>query len=79
MRKKKNILVICMVILLVMALLVNVVSESTKPFVMTVTFIFFAFYMIVFFSMWRCPHCDRFLGRLDSATHCKYCGKELYK
>lgn len=26
---------------------------------------------------WRCPYCDKFLGRLDDkAKYCRHCGKE---
>lgn len=26
---------------------------------------------------WRCPHCDRHLGRLSDMKYCPHCGKSL--
>lgn len=29
-------------------------------------------------TYWRCPHCGRFLGRLDAkASFCPFCGEKL--
>ncbi len=79
MRKKKNIFTVCIVAILLIAFSVYLVPDAIKPFFMAVSIISVTIFMIVFFAMWRCPHCGRSLGRLDNATHCKYCGKKLYE
>lgn len=32
---------------------------------------------VLILRFWRCPHCDRSLGRLSDLKYCPYCGKSL--
>lgn len=32
------------------------------------------FVLVVF---WRCPHCDKSLGKLGNLKYCPYCGEKL--
>ena len=56
------------------------VSYSTySRITMILSFVLLIAFILLWFLLWRCPHCSEHLGRTDSCKYCKHCGKELYK
>ena len=65
--------------LIVLFLLVSILgSVFSKEIALSVIIPLLIVWFVLYIKWWKCPHCNRSLGRLEhGVTHCKYCGKEL--
>lgn len=74
--QKKKILFATLIILLILASLFS--SVFSKEIALLIIIPLLIIWFVLYNKWWKCPHCNRSLGRLEhGVTHCKYCGKEL--
>ena len=66
--------------LLISVFVMLAISYGTYSLIAIIlSFILLIAFIILWFLLWRCPHCSEHLGRMGSYKYCKHCGKELYK
>ena len=74
--KRNRIILLCLIALLIpLAILAN-------KLVTPLSFVPLLGWLILYFAavhlLWRCPHCDGYLGKVNKVpTHCPHCGEEL--
>lgn len=68
---------ICSVLLPIMLLLAMVGRAWESVILMSLCTGCFVAAVVLMLLYWRCPHCDRSLGRLSDLKYCPYCGKSL--
>lgn len=66
---------ICNILIAVTVLLA--VVGSTWKLLMILCVGCLAAVCVLMLRFWRCPHCDRSLGRLSDLKYCPYCGKSI--
>lgn len=75
--QKKKLLFVALIVLFLLAAFLN--SLLPKEAATSIIVLLFIVYIILHLTWWKCPHCNRSLGRLEhDVTHCKYCGNRLY-
>lgn len=78
MKKRKRLIYGLLAVVAVFMLLALSTQGPVQWLFMALTLVVLVGYVIVWAILWRCPHCGAMLGRMDDATHCKYCGKRVY-
>lgn len=74
-RKRKQILAS---IIAVIAMLILVIKETSIPIIAMVAIGVVILGCIIFsFMNWRCPSCNKYLGKSMSPKFCKHCGEKL--
>ena len=74
--QKKKILFAALLILLILASIFG--GVFSKEIALSIIIPLLIIWVVLYTNWWKCPHCNRSLGRLElGVTHCKYCGKEL--
>ena len=75
-QQKKRILFALLIVLLILAYIFT--SVFSREITLSIIVPLLIGWSVLYGKWWRCPHCNRSLGRLEiGVTHCKYCGKEL--
>ena len=77
--KNKRKLLDLSVVLVFLPLALALTSGTQKTYYIwaAVAIVLALAWVIVMHKVWRCPHCDAYLGRNAKITHCPQCGKEL--
>lgn len=75
---KKMVLYVLMVVGVLCALLYPAVPGGAIVWYLSALLGLLAVFFVLLAAWWRCPHCERHLGRLDDQAFCPYCGKPLY-
>lgn len=57
-------------------LLLGMLAHSGSTVCLVLMFMVFPAFCFVEFTMNRCPHCDRHLGR-DTGLFCQHCGEQI--
>ena len=74
--QKKKVLFIALIVLVFLASIFG--SVFSKEIALAIIIPLLLIWFVLYNKWWKCPHCNRSLGRLEyGVTHCKYCGKEL--
>ena len=74
-QKKKLLFVVLIILFFATSILY---SFFQKEIILLIIIPVLCVWFVLYIKWWKCPHCNRSLGRLEhGVTHCKYCGKEL--
>ena len=68
---------ICIILIAAYVLLTIVGQALESLFLMILCICCLGALCVLMLRFWRCPHCDRFLGRLNDLKYCPYCGEKL--
>jgi len=78
MKKKRKLLDLSVALVFIPLALALISGTQSAYHLRAVVAIVLAFaWVIVMHKVWRCPHCDMYLGRDAKITYCPHCGKEL--
>ena len=74
--QKKKVLFVALIVFVILASIFG--SIFAKEIALAIIVLLLIVWFVLYNKWWKCPHCNRSLGRLEhGVTHCKYCGKEL--
>jgi len=75
--KRNRVILLCLLVLLVpLAYLSHKLALPSLSLLPLVGWLIL--YLVAVHLLWRCPHCDGYLGKVNKVpTHCPHCGKEL--
>lgn len=74
---KKILLYVLMAAGVLCALLYPTLPDKAVAWYLPVLLGLLAVFFVLLAVWWRCPHCERHLGRLGDQEFCPYCGKPL--
>ena len=78
MKKKRKLLDLSVALVFIPLALALTSGTQSAYYIWAAVAIVLAFaWVIVMHKVWRCPHCDMYLGRDAKITYCPHCGKEL--
>ena len=78
MKKKRKLLDLSVALVFIPLALALRSGTQSAYYIWAAVAIVLAFaWVIVMHKVWRCPHCDMYLGRDAKITYCPHCGKEL--
>ena len=78
MKKKRKLLDLSVILVFLPVALALTAKTSQMYYICVVAAIVLALaWVIAVRKIWRCPHCDAYLGRPSKISHCPHCGKEL--
>lgn len=65
-------------LLFVLAIFFVCTMYFSQEICLAIFFALFAVWYIFWIKYYKCPHCNKFLGKPRyGATHCQYCGEKL--
>lgn len=75
--KPKPIDIILIVLCVLVVILFFAAGETGKVLLAYIAFALAVIGVILMFMFWRCPYCNRYLGRSYGKKYCPHCGRKL--